>query len=468
MKIAVIGAGPAGLTCAMKLAEAGEDVDIYEKDDVAGGMTKTISLWGQSVDIGPHRFFSMDEHVNAFWKGQVEDRYVMVDRLTRIYHDHKFFLYPVQAMDALRNLGILEASACVLSYLKACFAKKGEEKSFEEWVSHRFGDRLYSIFFKTYSERLWGIPCTELDADFARQRIKGLDMMEVIKSMFSTKNRAKHKTLVEQFAYPLHGAGQPYEDMAAKFIDRAGHIFYRHPVQGIKVEKGRCVGIVDKDGGVVPYTHVVSTAPFTDMIKSIHGLPTEVYRAADSLVYRNTTIVYMKVAKKDLFKDNWLYIHDTSVTFGRMTNFRNWSPGLMGDQEETILALEYWSYDDDDLWKADDAQMVELATDEVARTGLVDKADVLDGHVLRLHRSYPVYSSGYQEKLSILQEAADGTQGVSFIGRNGSFKYNNQDHSILMGLLAAENILEGRKKHDLWTINTDHDYQEGGKAMKKD
>ena len=211
MNVAVIGAGPAGLTCALKLSEAGIHVDVYESDSAVGGMTKSFDLWGQRVDVGPHRFFSMDEKINSFWREQVGKDFVMVDRLTRIYYNKKFFLYPVKAMNALKNLGFFEAMACVLSYIKACFAKKGDEKTFEEWVSHKFGYKLYSVFFKTYSERLWGISCKNLDADFARQRIKGLNLFEVIKSAIIPQKGVKHKTLVEQFAYPKMGAGVPYE-----------------------------------------------------------------------------------------------------------------------------------------------------------------------------------------------------------------------------------------------------------------
>lgn len=223
MKAAIIGAGPAGLTCALKLIESGFNVDVYESSAAAGGMTKSFDLWGQRVDVGPHRFFSMDEKINSFWREQVGEDYVMVDRLTRIYYNKKFFLYPVKAMNALKNLGFIEAMSCVLSYIKACFAKKGSEKTFEEWVSHKFGYKLYNVFFKTYSERLWGISCKNLDADFARQRIKGLDLFEVIKSAIFQQKSVKHKTLVEQFAYPKMGAGVPYDNIVKKIASKGGN-----------------------------------------------------------------------------------------------------------------------------------------------------------------------------------------------------------------------------------------------------
>ncbi len=468
MKVAVIGAGPAGLTCALKLAEAGTHVDVYEADDVVGGMTRSFELWGQEVDLGPHRFFSKDERINNFWLEQVEKDYIMVDRLTRIYYNKKFFLYPVKAMNALVNLGFFKACACILSYFKAqVFGNnKGKEKTFEEWVSNKFGYMLYSIFFKTYSERLWGIKCSELDADFARQRIKGLNMLEVIKSALFHSGGTKHKTLLEQFAYPKMGGGVPYEVIADKLKKLGSNIFLNSPVKGISVKNSKADGIVLEDGSVKDYDYVVSTAPFTQMICSIDELGKDIHDLAKSLVYRNTTLVYLEVNKKDIFKDNWIYVHDKNVTFGRMTNFRNWSPFMLKGKDTAILCLEYWSYDEDELWKYSDERMISLAKEEIVKTDLVKKDELKDGYVIKMHRSYPVYNTGYQEKMNVLQNAADKIENLAFIGRNGSFKYNNQDHSILMGLLAAENILAGDRHNNLWNVNTDYEYQEGGKSLE--
>ena len=467
--IAIIGAGPAGLTCALKLAEAGMHIDIYEADSSVGGMTKSFELWGQQVDLGPHRFFSKDDRINNFWLEQVGNDYIMVDRLTRIYYDHKFFLYPVKAINALVNLGFFKAVACVFSYIKAQFNKnKGKEKTFEEWVSNKFGYMLYSIFFKTYSERLWGIKCSELDADFARQRIKGLDMLEVIKSALFHSGGTKHKTLLEQFAYPKMGGGIPYDIIADKLKKLGSNIYLNTPIKGIEVKDGKAVGIVDSNGNTKSYDYIVSTAPFTEMICSIDEFGKEIHDLARSLVYRNTTLVYLEVKNKDIFKDNWIYIHDTNVTFGRITNFRNWSPYMLNGKDSTILCLEYWSYDNDDLWNYDDVQMIALAKEEIVKTGLVKQSELKGGYVIKMHRSYPVYNTGYQDKMNVLQKAADSISNLSFIGRNGSFKYNNQDHSILMGLLAADNIIAGDHHNNLWNVNTDYDYQEGGKSLKKE
>lgn len=400
----------------------------------------------------------MDERVNAFWKDQVGGEYLLIDRLTRIFYDKKFFLYPIKAFDALSKLGLWEAFLCGMSYAAAQFKKRGEEASFEEWVSNRFGYRLYSIFFKSYSERLWGIPCTELDADFASQRIKGLNLLEVLKSSFSAKAGKKHKTLVDQFAYPDRGSGQPYENIAAKLGSESIHL--STPVKRIVTHDAKAIGIELADGSRHNFDHVVSTAPFTEMVLGIPVLSDEARLLANELTYRNTTLVYLQVKKQDVFKDNWIYVHEKAMQSGRISNFRNWSPKMWNGHDEAILALEYWSYDTDDFWKFSDERLIEQAKAEMAGTGLVDLSEILQGHVVRMHRSYPVYTRGYNKKMKVLQEAVDAIENLSFIGRNGSFKYNNQDHSILMGLLAAENIAAGTC-HNLWRVNTDYDYQEG-------
>lgn len=464
MKVGIIGAGAAGLTCAASLAEKGVEVTVYEASNCIGGMTRSFTLWGSRVDLGPHRFFSLDSRVNDYWLRFAGEDYIMVDRLTRIYYGGKFFLYPIRAFNALFNMGLGKAFLCIMSYIRASFRKKGDEKSFEEWVSNRFGYRLYSMFFKSYSERLWGIPCTELDADFARQRIKGLNMLEVIKSALFHGNSGKHKTLVERFAYPRMGAGVPYENMVKRIERLGGTVHVNTPVKGISVHGGKADGIIMADGSVERFDYVVSTATFTDMICSIECIDDEVKQLSRSLRYRNTTLVYIEVANSNVFKDNWIYVHDPKVTMGRITNFRNWSPDMIKG-ENTILALEYWSYDEDEFWKADDESIAARAKEEIVKTRLVKADEVLSCRVVRIHRSYPVYDMEYKGKMEVLQKEADKIDSLAFIGRNGAFKYNNQDHSILMGMLAADNILNGKKVHNLWTVNTDYDYQEGGKSM---
>ena len=466
-KVGIIGAGPAGLACGVMLAKKGIAVDIYDNDTSVGGLSKSFALWEQRVDLGPHRFFSTDPRVNRIWSYFVGNNYVMVDRLTRIYYGRKFFFYPVKAFNALKNLGVLTAGECVLSYLHALVKPKGREKNFEEWVSDKFGYKLYSIFFKTYSERLWGIPCTELDADFARQRIKGLNLSEVIRDAFFGGGAKRHKTLLDRFAYPQNGAGEPYENMAKYIEEHGGRIHLSSRVKGIQTEDKRVTGIELENGTIEKMDYIVSTAPFTEMLMSVPELGEESRKIASELSYRNTTLVYLRIKDRNLFRDNWLYIHENSVQVGRITNFSNWSPYTKKGSKDTILALEYWSYDDDILWKMKDEELIALARKDLIQTGLVKKNTIGEGYVVRLHKSYPVYGLGYREKLSKLQKAAEQLENICFIGRNGSFKYNNQDHSLLMGMMAAKNILAGRKLYDLWKVNTDGEYQEKARQTMK-
>lgn len=452
MKIAVIGAGPAGLSCALELAKKGKDVTVVEADKVVGGISRTISLWGMDVDYGPHRFFTMDKRVADFWIDTIRDDYILVDRLTRIFYKQKFFDYPLKPFNAFLQLGLVESLNCAISYVRASLQTKDDEKTFAQWVSRRFGQRLYEIFFKTYSEKLWGISCDELDADFAAQRIKGLNLYEAIKNALF-KGKIQHKTLVEQFAYPRHGAGEVYERMAKKICGFGGKIRLGTPVQRIAVNDN-CVCGLETCEGLLPCDAVVSTMPITELVESTEIFDKGVKRASRSLTYRNTTLVYLKIAQSDIFRDNWIYVHADNLQTGRITNFRNWSPDMLNGRDATILMLEYWSYDQDTLWLADDATLIDLARREIVATGLVSENAVGEGHVVRIHRSYPVYARGYEQHLKTLQDAVDAVKGLTCIGRNGSFKYNNQDHSILMGLLAAENLTEGAH-HNLWKINTD-------------
>lgn len=460
MKVAVIGGGPAGMTAAYELAKAGVNVDVFEASGQVGGMARSFALWNQKVDLGPHRFFSSDARVNRLWLEVTGRDYKMVDRLTRIYYKGRFFHYPLKPFDALGNLGILEAAVCVFSYVKERARPTGPDGSFENWVVGRFGRRLFEIFFKTYSEKLWGISCKDLDADFAAQRIKKLSLYEAIKNAFLGGKGNKHKTLVDQFAYPNGGTGMVYERMADYVNSHGGRVHLRAPVKRAVSEGGRVTGLELEGGEVRKYDHVISSMPLTLLVSRLPDVPEPVKRAASNLTFRNTILVYLNVVGRDLFPDNWLYVHSDDLQMGRLTNFRNWAPELYGQEKSSIMALEYWCYDQDPMWAEDDATLIARAKDELAKTGLVKGAPITDGHVERVPRCYPVYRRGYKEALKPVEEYLKTVQGMTVIGRYGSFKYNNQDHSILMGMLAAENVAKGTR-HNLWDINTDYEnYQE--------
>ncbi len=459
MRAAVIGAGPAGITAAYELAKAGVAVDVYEAAPHVGGLAKTIELWGQLVDIGPHRFFSSDARVNRLWLEIVGKDYRMVDRLTRIFYKNEFFDYPLKPFDVLPKLGALEIARCGLSYARQCVRGSSLNGSFEDWVVRAFGRRLFEIFFKTYSEKLWGITCNELDADFAAQRIKKLSLYEAVKNAFHLGPAGRHKTLVDRFAYPLQGTGMVYERMAAFIKSRGQKVYLRSPVEKVIV-KDKAVQGLQVGGKFMPYQQIVSTMPLTLLVKTLPEVPADIRDNASRLKFRNTILVYLHVDRDRLFPDNWLYVHSPELRMGRITNFRNWVPNLNRDRKSTILALEYWAYDTDDIWSWEDEPLIDLATRELRQTGLIGDGRVLDGFIYRVNRCYPVYSRGYKDLLLPIENYLSGIHGLYAIGRYGAFKYNNQDHSILMGLLAAQNIIDGAS-HNLWSINTDYEsYQE--------
>jgi len=465
MKVAVIGAGPAGITAAYQVAKEinnGKviELDVYEAGEQVGGLAKSIHIWNQKVDMGPHRFFSHDKQVNQLWLEVVGRNYKMVNRKTRIYYKNKFFDYPLKPANALHNLGLLEASRCMLSYMKEKILPTKDKGTFESWVVRRFGKRLYQIFFKTYSEKLWGIKCTELDSDFASQRIKRLSLYEAVKNALIKGRGNVHKTLVDQFAYPTGGTGFVYESMASAILKNGGKIFLQTKVEKVLTEAEKATGIQLENGETRYYDQIISTMPISLLVSRLPEVPDNIKHLAESLKFRNTILVYLLVRHQDLFPDQWLYIHSDDLQMGRMTNFRNWIPELYGEEKNTILCLEYWCNFEDPFWHQDDQEIIKLAATELISTGLIHQAEISEGHVLRIPRCYPVYFRNYKKIMTPIQEFLDQIDGLQVIGRYGSYKYNNQDHSIFMGILAAENILT-EKKNDLWGINTDYDtYQE--------
>ena len=461
MRVGIIGAGPAGMTAAFELARSGAEVELFEASPQVGGMARSIPLWGQTVDLGPHRFFSRDTRVNRLWLEMAGRDYDMVNRLTRILYKDAFFHYPLRPFNALLNLGPLESLRCLASYgwerLNPA-PRPAPDASFEDWVTSRFGHRLFTIFFKTYSEKLWGIPCSELDADFAAQRIKKFSLGEAVKNAFGA-DASRHKTLVEQFAYPHGGNGSIYQRMADRCRALNGRIHLRTPVACVETENGRATGLQLADGTCHPFDHVVSSMPLTDLVSRMAGAPAEVVQAAAELRYRNTILVYLHVQGDGLFRDNWLYVHSAGLATGRITNFRNWTPHICQGRTDTILALEYWCCGGDEVWRSADDRLIDRATRDLRASGLIGDRTILDGHVHRIEKCYPIYARGFKKPLDVIIRYLQTLGGLAVIGRYGAFKYNNQDHSILMGLLAAQNILSDAR-HDLWAINTDYEYQE--------
>ncbi len=462
MKVIIIGAGPAGISAGYELIKNGVDVEIFEASEYIGGMSKTIELWGQRVDLGPHRFFSKERRVNIFFKEVLQNNYTMINRLTRIYYKNNFFNYPLKFFNVLDNLSLLEALKILWFYFYQKFSPIKNPSTFEEWVTNRFGKRLFEIFFKSYSEKLWGIPCSKIDANWAAQRIKSLSLLQAILYALKNTKSNKHKTLVDEFAYPINGTGTLY-GKAAEYIKKKGGIIHLNtPVKKIILDgRRKTKGVELLASNTVEADYVISTMPLTDLIMGIgDDVPNKVREACQKLFYRNTILVYLEVDSTNLFKDNWIYVHSPEILHGRITNFRNWCSSLYRDKKTSIICMEYWAFESDDLWKESYDVLINLAKKEIHQLGLIPKEiKILNTHIIKIPKSYPVYEKGYRENLKIIEDYIDTITNLIPIGRYGAFKYNNQDHSILMGQLAAEKIIEN-KSINLWVINTDTEYQE--------
>jgi protoporphyrinogen oxidase len=461
-RVAVIGGGPAGITAAYALTQKGCEVDVFEAAPQIGGMARSFPLWGVTVDLGPHRFFSKNARVNHLWHDLVGPDYQMVERLTRIFYQGRFYDYPLKPGNALGNLGWLEAARCAASYgwqLMARPWRGAPPASFEDWVVRAFGRRLYELFFQSYSEKLWGIPCHELDVDFAAQRIQHFSLARALWAALGLE-RTLHKTLLQRFPHPIQGAGVVYERMGQRIRAAGGRIHLSSPIAGVTADG---LGLRLDDGAEYRFDDVVSTMPLTQLCQALPDLPESVRLALGRLTYRHTVMVYLKVEHPSLFPDQWLYMQSPDFRLGRITNFRNWPNGQAAASDASILALEYWCDPGDALWSAPDAALIQMGIEEMTRTGLLRGAPVSDGVVVRVPQCYPVYRKGYHDWLDpVVRHLQTACPRLLAIGRCGAFKYNNQDHSILMGLLAADNIADGAH-HDLWAINTDYDiYQEDG------
>jgi protoporphyrinogen oxidase len=459
MRVGVIGGGPAGMTAALQLARGGAEVTVYEASDTVGGLARSFDLWGQRVDLGPHRFFSTDARVNRLWLEVVGRDYQMVERLTRLYYRGKLFRYPLKPLDVLSKLGPVQAALCLASYARERLQPSypgRQDESFETWVVDRFGRRLFETFFKTYSEKLWGRPSQELSADFAAQRIRKLSLGAALKAALLPGHAAGHRTLIDRFAYPVHGTGSVYVRMAEMIRQAGGAVELRMPVRRVLHHDHKVTGVELFDGRQKSHDQVISTMPLTLLVNGLGDLSADIAAAVDALVFRNTILIYLHVDSERLFPDQWIYVNSPELRLGRVTNFRNWAAELNRGARTTILAAEFWCDGHEPLWSADDPHLVAQATDELRSTGLLGDAAVLAGHVVRVPRCYPVYAQGYQQPLSRVIDHVRTFAGLTPLGRYGAFKYNNQDHSILMGILAAENLLEGRG-HDLWAVNTDYE-----------
>ncbi len=462
-RILVCGAGPAGLTAACLLADRGYQVCVLEEASQVGGLARTVRYKDYRFDIGGHRFFTKIPEVKAFWDEVLGDELLDVPRLSRIHYRGKYFHYPLKAMDALLGLGAWQAIRILWSYLRARLWPHPDEENFEQWVTNRFGLRLYEIFFKTYTEKVWGVPCTEIRAEWAAQRIQGLSLASAILTATSLQKRsAEVRSLIHEFKYPRLGPGQMWEYCAARLNTAGGELRLDHGITALELDGGRVVSarVATRQGEQsFQAEHYVTTMPLRSLVRALgSGVPQAVQTAADGLAYRDFILVALILDQPKLFPDNWIYVHTPGVSVGRIQNFGNWSPALVPDSGKSCLGMEYFCFEGDELWTMPDQELIAKASRELEVLGLANGAVVMDGTVVRMPKAYPIYDAVYRENVDIIRKYLDAIPNLQTIGRNGMHKYNNQDHSMYTAMLAVENI-EGAT-HDLWAINTDFEYQE--------
>jgi protoporphyrinogen oxidase len=461
-RVVVIGAGPAGLTAARELARQGLAPVVLEKDDIVGGLARTEQYKGFQFDMGGHRFFTKVDEVQKIWQDVLGADFLRRPRMSRIYYNRRFFNYPLKPFNALAGLGIGRSLLVVLSYLRWQLFPYREEHTFEQWVTNRFGRRLFETFFKTYTEKVWGIPCSELRAEWAAQRIKDLSLRSAVVSMF-LKPRRTIKTLIDEFDYPRLGPGMMWRAVTEEINRQGGAVRLHCEVVGIRRTGARvdCVIVAGKRGEEeVTGDHFLSSMPVTQLVLRLSPpAPEPVREAARRLSYRDFLTVCLIVDRPDPFPDNWIYVHSPEVKVGRIQNFRSWSPEMVPDPAKASLGLEYFCSEGDALWTMPDDELIRLGKEELERIGLARASEITDGCVFRVPKAYPVYDATYREHLETIRQFVDGLENLQTIGRNGLHRYNNQDHAMLTGLLAVRNFTDGAR-HDLWSVNTEPEYHE--------
>jgi protoporphyrinogen oxidase len=461
-RIVILGAGPAGLTAAYELSKFQVTSTVLEADSVVGGIARTEAYKGYRYDIGGHRFYTKMTEVNRIWHELMGDDFIVVPRQSRILYYDKYFYYPLRPLNAFFGLGLRNSIWVTLSYLHSRLFPSLPEDNFEDYVSNRFGRRLYYIFFKTYTEKVWGIPCTELRAEWAAQRIRGLSFTSAVVNAL-VKSRSKNiKSLIEKFEYPRFGPGQMWERCKAHVEGAGSQVRLNTPVVRVNREGTRIVSVTIMQDGreeTVTGTHFISSLALRDLMQLMSpAVPDDVLKAANKLRYRDFLTVIAIVNRPSLFPDNWIYIHTPHVQVGRIQNFKNWSAEMVPDPNTTSLGLEYFVSEGDALWTMPDEDLLDLARKELQFLGLAEPHEVIDGSVKRMKKAYPSYDSTYRDNLAIVRGYLDSLENLQTVGRNGLHKYNNQDHSMMTAVLAARNICG--EQHDIWAVNTDMEYQE--------
>jgi protoporphyrinogen oxidase len=460
--IAVLGAGPAGLTAGLEAVRVGFRPVVLEASSDIGGIARTFNYKGCLFDLGGHRFFTKFPEVERIWKDVLGGELLKRPRLSRIYYKRKFFYYPLKPLNALSNLGLLESGRVMISYLTARLRPFKAPSNFEKWVVNRFGRRLFEIFFKTYTEKVWGIPCGEIQADWAAQRIKSLSLGKAVLDSLGLGRKGSLTTLIDEFHYPRRGPGQMWAEMRKLIERQEGVVRTGAEVVRVKLEGSKVHSIsVRTDGALeeIEAAHYISSLPLKALVDMLEPRPPdEVVRAARDLKYRGFLTVGLILRQHSLFPDNWIYIHDPEVLAGRMQNFKKWSPDMVPDPDLSTLGLEYFCNEGDSLWSRPDGELIALGLREAAELDFASPENFVDGVVLRSPKSYPVYDPGYKENIGTIRDYLSSITNLQTVGRNGLHRYNNMDHSMLTALYAVRNITGGSFR--IWDVNVEDSYHE--------
>ena len=461
-KVVIIGAGPAGMGCAYTLAQAKQPSLVIEQEDSPGGLCRTLSFCGYLFDIGGHRFLSKSEEINRLWHEIMRDDMLSVKRISRIFYRKKYFNYPLSFFNTMFNLGLLEGFLCIASYLKHKYFKRGKDNTFEEWVTNRFGKRLYDIFFKTYTEKVWAMPCHDISADWAKQRIRGLSLRVAIQDALRL-NEHTPKTLSDRFLYPRTGPGEFYQRIKEAAFSLGVRFDFGKTVTSIQHSDNKIISLKTKQARkgqeeTIEVDHLCSSMPLPVMIQLLEPRPPEpVLSVAQKLSFRDFLVVNVILDKEFVFPDQWIYIHSPEVKVGRIQNYKNWSPAMVADFKKTSLGLEYFCNEQNDLWNMNDADLINYAINELEAIGIVSRRHLINGFVVRCKNAYPVYSLDYQEHIKIIRDYLSKLSNLSSMGRSGLFQYDNSDHALLTGIYTAKNLLN-ESTCDIWGLNSDSNY----------
>ena len=456
----VLGGGPAGLTAGYLLGQANRNALVFEADDQVGGIAKTVERDGYRFDLGGHRFFTKSIEVDTLWHEVLGDEFLRRPRMSRIYWNNRYLDYPLRGPDVIRKLGPVELARCMASYARAAVRRNKVDDSLEDWVSNRFGRRLFELFFKSYTEKVWGVPTTEIRAEWAAQRIKGLSFFSAAKAAFFGNKDNKVKSLISEFNYPRFGPGQMWEAMRGAIEEQGGEVRLDARVDSMELEGSRIVAVVVGGETFESPEAVISSLPLREVVEMISpAAPQSVIDAARGLRYRDFLTVALVLDGADPFPDNWIYIHEPSVRVGRIQNFRSWSPWMVPDPDKACVGLEYFCFAGDELWTMDDDALVALAAQELERLRLAPAASVDRGFAIRVPKAYPIYDADYAERVETIRRWLDGIENLQQVGRNGLHRYNNSDHSMLTAMRAVDNLLTGAH-HDIWAVNAESVYHE--------